>query len=375
MDILLIPNDSLEAYNKKWLNIGIPPHLYFDPNGKINNIYFLYKWEKSYSINNKKFSYFSFLSRNRLVNIFKYLISWIKILKKHPNIKIIRTYNPHIEWLITIILWKMFWKKTVISLHNDFEYERKVMKERKFFNFFQKVLEWISYKYCNKIIIVSSYLRKYLLLKWVNKNKINLILNSFDFKTYTLNNLLIDKLKKEIDLNWFKVFITIWRLNKQKNQKSLLLAFSNLIKDWKKCKLLIIGSWELKESLIRIIKEKNIEKYVYFLGNVDNKDIINYLKISNYFVLPSFYEGFWKVLVEAQLAKLPILCSDIPTVKDIVNEKNTILFDPHNIDDIKNKMLFAYENEESLNTSYDVDKFNYTICAEQEYKLYKNLIW
>jgi len=123
----------------------------------------------------------------------------------------------------------------------------------------------------------------------------------------------------------------------------------------------------------------------YKLGNrirllwlIRNDLIINYLKVSKVFIFPSLYEGFWKVLVEAQIAWLPIISSDLPSVKDIIDSKNSILIkDPNNVEEIFQKMEYIINNYDIIykfNRNYNLNKFDYNVLAEKEYNLYMDLL-
>jgi glycosyltransferase involved in cell wall biosynthesis len=78
----------------------------------------------------------------------------------------------------------------------------------------------------------------------------------------------------------------------------------------------VIGAGEEKEALMARAKDNGTTDRVHFLGFVP--DAARYLRAFDAFLLPSRKEGLPYVLLEAALAHVPIIASDIPGVRDVV---------------------------------------------------------
>lgn len=111
---------------------------------------------------------------------------------------------------------------------------------------------------------------------------------------------------------------SIGRLTDQKNPLYLLDIFYSVWKERDDAVLLLIGEGELKEKLVCKTKELKIENYVYFLGT--RSDIPDLLNAMDCFVLPSLYEGFGIVLLEAQTAGLVCFASDAIPIETKISE-------------------------------------------------------
>ncbi|MBI5614089.1 glycosyltransferase [Candidatus Gottesmanbacteria bacterium] len=103
--------------------------------------------------------------------------------------------------------------------------------------------------------------------------------------------------------------ITVSRLAGQKDISTLLNACEFLSSKKMKYKLIIVGDGKQKNEFIEMVKKKNLEKTIHFLGWKSN--IYPYLKHSDIFVLSTHYEGFPFVLLEAMKAGLPIISTDV----------------------------------------------------------------
>ncbi|MFF2912216.1 glycosyltransferase [Paenibacillus sp. NPDC057934] len=124
-------------------------------------------------------------------------------------------------------------------------------------------------------------------------------------------NIQIDKIQAKEQLKvptGKKVFSNVGRFAKQKNQLFLLELFSEMIKIRSDLHLLLAGSGPLESDIKDKIRMLNLEGDVSLLGG--NSSIPLVLRASDYFLLPSIYEGFGIVLTEAQAAGVPCFVSD-----------------------------------------------------------------
>jgi len=142
----------------------------------------------------------------------------------------------------------------------------------------------------------------------------------------------IESIKKQsrysIDHPWFDknepVLVTVSRLVYQKGHEHLLRCIVKVNQSIP-VKLLLIGDGTVKKDLIDLTKELMIEDRVDFIGNKKNPFV--YMARCDLFVLPSLYEGFGNVLIEAMSLGLPIISTGCPSGPSeiIENEKNGIL--------------------------------------------------
>jgi glycosyltransferase involved in cell wall biosynthesis len=160
-----------------------------------------------------------------------------------------------------------------------------------------------------------------------------IIVNSYEFKKRFKNFFSITPkviynpfIKKKCNKIKFAFFddkkslkiINVARLTAQKDHLTLLMAFKKLNK-FTKCKLIIIGNGYRKNKLRKYILENNLQKKVKLIGYKQNSE--SYIKISDVFVLTSFFEGLPNVLIEALYLKKYIISSDCPTgPKEILNK-------------------------------------------------------
>ena len=195
-----------------------------------------------------------------------------------------------------------------------------------------KILIKITYRFSDSIISISKELGKDL-EKLCNKKVTTIYNPSFDKNIFKLAT------KKIIKKN-SKIILNVARFEKQKNHIMLLESFKD-IQDIVDAKLLLVGYGSEKKKIIEYIKRNNLKKRVILISN--NKNVYNYYKIADLFVLSSIYEGFGNVLIEAGMFKVPIISTNCKSgPKEIL--KNGEYGDLVNIGDNKTMSKLIIKN-------------------------------
>ncbi|MBY9006747.1 MAG: glycosyltransferase family 4 protein [Candidatus Lokiarchaeota archaeon] len=102
----------------------------------------------------------------------------------------------------------------------------------------------------------------------------------------------------------------------RKNIPTLLRAFYYVKKEIKNVKLIRIGRPKY-QSMVRDLKLENDIVYISDINNPRLREIYN---LADILVFPSFYEGWGFPGLEAASCGLPVICSDIPTFKEIYKD-------------------------------------------------------
>ena len=89
---------------------------------------------------------------------------------------------------------------------------------------------------------------------------------------------------------------------------------------------------------------------VLFADSVPHEQVPELLSASDVFVLPTMNEGSCNSIAEAMSCGLPIISSNIPAIKEQVEEQNSILCDPQDINQIKKAIKKVYQNKNLLNS-------------------------
>ena len=125
------------------------------------------------------------------------------------------------------------------------------------------------------------------------------------------------------------VFLSAGRHEYQKGQQILLKAFHRLQQSQAGDICLVVAGREGEETvgLNVFIGQHDLYGKVRLLGHRD--DLRQIMGASDVFVLPSLFEGIGGVLIEAEAAGLPVICSALDGLREVVEEdRNALLVDP-----------------------------------------------
>ena len=106
-----------------------------------------------------------------------------------------------------------------------------------------------------------------------------------------------------------KFVINVARLVKQKNHKLLIESFAEFSQKNFGYKLIILGEGPLYDDLNNYIKDLNLAGKVFLLG--PKRNVVEYLFISDLFVLTSKVEGFPIACLEALAVGLPVVSPNL----------------------------------------------------------------
>ncbi len=110
--------------------------------------------------------------------------------------------------------------------------------------------------------------------------------------------------------------IFVGRIAPEKNLSALLEAIQPL-----QVRLVLIGEGKIRPELQR--RFASLNGRISWEGNVPNPELPGYLNRAGLFILPSFYEGHPKALIEAMACGLPVIGADSPGIRELIRHGET----------------------------------------------------
>lgn len=158
----------------------------------------------------------------------------------------------------------------------------------------------------------------------VPKDRITTLYNVIDFDLTEPQLLTRSEARKVLNLTEQDfVFGNIARLAPNKDQENLIHAFS-LIKPYcPNIKLIIIGNGALETRLKEQVKSYSLTNDVIFTGYLASG--FSYMKAFDCFTLSSIQEAFGRVLLEAMVAKLPIIATRVHGIPEVVGDAGIVV--------------------------------------------------
>jgi glycosyltransferase involved in cell wall biosynthesis len=144
------------------------------------------------------------------------------------------------------------------------------------------------------------------------------------------------------------VFLSVARFVPQKNFPLLLKAFALAYEQNNNIRLLIVGTGQEEENMRNIISQFKSETQSAISILPWSNNVAGLMKSASAYILSSNYEGWGRVLVEAVLAKLPIVTTAVGAADEVVKHEVQGLVVP--VDDVEalSKAMVYLSTDESL---------------------------
>jgi len=192
------------------------------------------------------------------------------------------------------------------------------------------------------IIANSIATRQSLLLHcpWLPPDRIQIIYNGIDTRLFSPER--GNRLRKELKLSSKEILIGfVGQLDERKGIDTLVKAYSRLTENIQDTVLYIVGEGALEKRL-KDMAGKCRGKIV-FAGY--REDVKNVMGAIDMLVLPSLWEGFGFVLIEAMSAEKPVITTTASNMPEIVtHEKDGLLIPPSDTDALTGALRLLIQN-------------------------------
>jgi len=192
-----------------------------------------------------------------------------------------------------------------------------------------------------------------------------------------------------VDLNQFrrrfalpeeKIVLFVGRLVYEKGIQVLINAVPKILEKVN-AKFVVVGNGYMKEPLWEHVKRMGLTHKVLFTGFVDDETLRNLQKCADVSVVPSLFEPFGIVALEAMAAKSPVVVSDTGGLSEIVEHDVTgVKIYPDNPDSLAwgvTRVLLdeCYANRLRENAYHMVvEKFNWEKISQQTKGVYERVL-
>ena len=296
-----------------------------------------------------------------IINDIRAFLHLYKLIKKE-NFTIIHTHSSKAGFLGRIAA---MLNKTPIVIHtiHGFAFHDYMNSFKK--NIFI-YLEKLSAKWTHGLVTVSNLNKKKVVdLGIAPIEKLKNIYSGIDLTLFI--NEKNDQFRKELNLDSNHLLLgSVGRLSNQKDPITMIEAFCIVIKRFPNAHLTLVGDGELRDEILIKIDQLQLNGRVHLTGNKNDPwKIYHSLDL---FIMSSIYEGLGRSITEALSCGVPVVCTSVEGVPEIVRENKTgILVPPKDpgalatgiiksLNDMDNARKMAEEGRKFVNENFDVKK-------------------
>lgn len=235
---------------------------------------------------------------------------------------------------------------------------------------------------CDELIVPTDKIKKLFVEKYEIKKHIHVIPTGIDLEKFDETEVMqkvIAKLRKKYKLNPDDFVIgTIGRIAKEKSLDRLIKSVADLVDKHPSVKLVIGGDGPELGALKRQVKDLGIESHVCFTGMIDYKDVPTYFHLFNVMSSFSVTETQGLTIIEALAAKVPVVCINDKSFREMVQDKYNGYLVKDELEFIE-KIEYLMKNEKvyktmTLNARNSVFKYSKEVFASDVLKVYAKAI-
>jgi len=275
------------------------------------------------------------------------VIGIIKMNKRH-TISLIHAQDTHYAALASIIVGRLLRIPVVVHAHGSmYLFDLNVMSKG-----IQLLIHKFALKCSNLVISVNDSTRRWLIAQFnVEQDRVITLPLGIEIRKFKPDGKdgleLRQRARKALGIGE-KTFVVgfIGRLSSEKNVQSLIVAFADFLKSvstFKNILLLIMGGGKEEKRLMKLSRELQMGKHVLFTGYIE--DVPKTIHAIDVLVVPSFTEGSPIVILEAKASGIATIASNIPGIKEIINDgESGLLVNPNKTNEIKDALEILFKN-------------------------------
>ncbi len=145
------------------------------------------------------------------------------------------------------------------------------------------------------------------------KQRVDIIFNGIDTTAFVPNEALQRR-------DQFIITPGATRITERKGIRYLIEAVGLLVSKYPHIFLRVMGEGDEKEALLELVKKKQLEQCVQFVGRIPREETVPYYQEASLFVLPSFNEGMSNAMLEALAVGLPIIATETGGTAELVTD-------------------------------------------------------
>jgi glycosyltransferase involved in cell wall biosynthesis len=218
------------------------------------------------------------------------------------------------------------------------------------------------------ISVVSNYLHGHL-KKLASGSEFSVIPNVVDTTIFLPKDAEVPALETR--------FIHVSGLGHPKKPEAILEAFAYVRQKGVPFQLHIVGPQQ--PALLQLMHRLNMNDVVFFHSEVPQSELALYMQQAHALVLYSRYETFGCVVIEANACGLPVIVSDIPTMRELVKPGvNGVLVDGEDITALGEKIIWFTQNRHCFDKDRIAhqarEKYNYSVVGRQFSNWYASVL-
>lgn len=269
-------------------------------------------------------------------------------------------------------------KKRVVTIHDLSFLRFPEVVEEKNLKYLHKIVPRAVHK-SDLILTVSQAVKDELVAEYhIDSGKVFVTPIPPTSEYFQPSNLNVTEKYKIPTINYILYLGTV---EPRKNIGVLVDAYISLPKKIKESHSLVITGgigWKSGAIKERLVELQKAGENIVTTGFLDQNDIAATYQQASVYVLPSLYEGFGMMLLEAMAAKTPTIASDIPVLREVGGEA-TLYFPPDDAELLASHIMTTLNDQDSTKNRVEkgiknLEKYSWIDIAQRLQQRFEKLL-
>lgn len=257
--------------------------------------------------------------------------------------------------------------------------------ERYFFEKFLKIfgdrIERYSFRFADAVVFSTNTVRKKIISmdRRIDANRLYTVGDIIDIGAKACGKTMQTQINQFMQRNHIpmkqKKILCVGRIVKEKGWETFL-ELANQLREYP-FTFIICGGGSDSIRLIDEIKKLGLQDQIVFTNEIPNQEVYYAMACSSIIVIPSHYEEFGGVVLEAAIHKIPVVASKIPSFEELLADGRGVLVEAMDSLAFAKEILNLIQNKSSAEKQamklyqYVAINFDMEIISEKYLHIYK----
>lgn len=252
-----------------------------------------------------------------------------------PKVEVIDGFS-YLNYLVAASVGGIKHKPVVLTYHESWSFREWTKLKGWFTGTLGAIWTWLARQApAKRYIAVSNATKETLVKQGIKASKISVVYNGIDIAHV---NSITARQGKEPSV------VVSARLIKTKRIDVLIRAVAMVKKELSNVQLTILGDGPEKEKLEKLIAKLKLERNVAIRNVQKFDEQLRIMKRHKVFCLPSELEGFGMAIVAGMAAGLPVVCTDLPVLRE-VTDGSALLFPRGKHKELAKQLLSLFSSQ------------------------------
>jgi len=198
---------------------------------------------------------------------------------------------------------------------------------------------WLTYE-ARRVIVCSAYMHAELeRIFALPGEKIDVVPNGVDVDDFAVDAAEAAETRSALTGPRTRMILYAGRLEYEKGVQTLLAALQDVRRRCGPTRLFVAGAGTYSDELRREVRRLGLSRHVRFTGFLADRDLRLHFGAADVAVVPSIYEPFGLVAVEAMACGTPVVVGDTGGLREIVSDGSGLSFPPQDADALTDALV------------------------------------